>query len=216
MHQLSDLVQLMRPCASYNVFGIIIVLQSFLPVSSATTVLVVNHNKAFYLACIQQWFIFSHSWSSLSQSSCGTLALFPDHSQILSCKVGRFPNFLHSCKIKSGSGLGTRLVAPTIVLAMELELCTVKTFGLLQPCFGHLSCMPAECVTHYKLQRDVSYLHQSSREASSVRIFLQKAYSYLVTLLAFLPQPCNQGTPPGTDVQDQRNTNLTRNDISAF
>ena len=34
----------------------------------------------------------------------------------------------------------------------------------------------------------------------SMRIFLQKAYSYLVTLLAFLPQPCNQGTPPGADV----------------
>ena len=31
----------------------------------------------------------------------------------------------------------------------------------------------------------------------SIRIFLQKARSYLVTLLAFLPQPCNQGTPPG-------------------
>ena len=30
--------------------------------------------------------------------------------------------------------------------------CTVKTFGLLQPCFGHLSCMPVVCVTHYKLQ----------------------------------------------------------------
>jgi len=34
----------------------------------------------------------------------------------------------------------------------------------------------------------------------SMRIFLQKAYSYLVTLLAFLPQACNQGTPPGADV----------------
>ena len=51
-------------------------------------------------------------------------------------------------------------------------------------------------------------------KAPSIRIFLQKAYSYLVTLLAFLPQPCNQGTPPGADVQDQRNTDLTRNAIS--
>ena len=25
---------------------------------------------------------------------------------------------------------------------------TVKTFGLLQPYFGHLSCMPVVCVTH--------------------------------------------------------------------
>ena len=41
-----------------------------------------------------------------------------------------------------------------------------------------------------------------------------KAYSYLVTLLAFLPQPCNQGTPMGADVLDQRNTNLIRNAIS--
>jgi len=33
-----------------------------------------------------------------------------------------------------------------------------------------------------------------------MRIFLQKAYSYLATLLAFLPQPCKQDTPPGADV----------------
>ena len=46
------------------------------------------------------------------------------------------------------------------------------------------------------------------------RMFLQKAYSYLVTLLPFLPQPCNQGIPPGADVQDQRNTDLTRNALS--
>ena len=29
---------------------------------------------------------------------------------------------------------------------------TVKTFGLLQPYFGHLSCMPVVYVTRYKLQ----------------------------------------------------------------
>ena len=29
---------------------------------------------------------------------------------------------------------------------------TVKTFGLLQPYFGCLSCMPAVYVIHYKLQ----------------------------------------------------------------
>ena len=34
-----------------------------------------------------------------------SLALFPGHSQILFCS-----RFLHSCEIKSGSGLGTRLV----------------------------------------------------------------------------------------------------------
>ena len=38
---------------------------------------------------------------------------------------------------------------------------TVKTFGLLQPYFGHLSCMPVVCVTHYKLEKDASYLNQS-------------------------------------------------------
>ena len=30
---------------------------------------------------------------------------------------------------------------------------------------------------------------------------------YLVKLLAFLPWPCNQGTLPGEDVKNQRNTN---------
>ena len=29
---------------------------------------------------------------------------------------------------------------------------TVKTFGLLQPYYGHLSCMPVVYVTLYKLQ----------------------------------------------------------------
>ena len=42
-----------------------------------------------------------------------------------------------------------------------LPHCKFKTFGLLQPCFGHLSCMPVVCVTHYKLQRNASYLNQS-------------------------------------------------------
>ena len=30
---------------------------------------------------------------------------------------------------------------------------TVKTFWLLQPYFGHLSCMPDVCVTHYKTSK---------------------------------------------------------------
>ena len=42
------------------------------------------------------------------------------------------------------------------------ELYTVKTFWLLQPYFGHLSYMPVVCVTHYKLQRDASYLLKCS------------------------------------------------------
>ena len=33
----------------------------------------------------------------------------------------------------------------------SLSACTVKTFGLLQPYFDHLSCMPVVYVTRYKL-----------------------------------------------------------------
>ena len=80
----------------------------------------------------------------------------------------------------------------------------VKVFGLLQPYFGHLGCMPVVCMTHYKTSKEcflfVSKLECSWEASLSIRIFLQKAYSYLVTLLAFLAQPCNQGTPPGADV----------------
>ena len=87
---------------------------------------------------------------------------------------------------------------------VPLVYITVKTFGLLQPYFGHLSCMLAVYMTHYNTSKRC-FLFESklkcSQEASpSVRIFLQKAYSYLVTLLAFLSQQCNHGTPPGTDV----------------
>ena len=53
---------------------------------------------------------------------------------------------------------------------------TVKTFGLLQPYFGHLSCMPVVCVTYYKTPKEC-FLYESklkcSQEASlSKRIFL--------------------------------------------
>jgi len=46
--------------------------------------------------------------------------------------------------------------------------------------FGHLSYMPVVCLTHYKLQRDASYLNQSLsvRASSSVSIFLQKSCSW--------------------------------------
>ena len=42
-------------------------------------------------------------------------------------------------------------------------LLTVKTLGLLQPYFGHLSCMPVVYVTCYTLQtsKDASNLSQS-------------------------------------------------------
>ena len=96
------------------------------------------------------------------------------------------------------------------------SLYTVKTLWLLQPYFGHLSCMPDVCVTHYKTSEGCFLFESKLKKLLShiYRIFLQKAYSYLVTLLPFLLQPCNQGTPPGADVQDQRNTDLTRNAIS--
>ena len=78
--------------------------------------------------------------------------------------------------------------------------------------------MLAVCMTRYNTSKGCfpfeSKLKCSLEASPSVRIFLQKAYSYLVTLLAFLPQPCNQGTPPGADVQDQRSTNVTRNAVS--
>ena len=34
-----------------------------------------------------------------------------------------------------------------------IRLYTVKKFGLLQPYFGHLSCIPVVCVTHYKTSK---------------------------------------------------------------
>ena len=63
------------------------------------------------------------------------------------------------------------MASETVVVSKEMDRththfswlphCKFKTFGLLQPCFGHLSCMPVVCVTHYKLQRNASYLNQS-------------------------------------------------------
>ena len=38
---------------------------------------------------------------------------------------------------------------------------TVKTFGLLQPYFGHLSCMPVVYVTCCKTSKDASNQNQS-------------------------------------------------------
>ena len=62
------------------------------------------------------------SRSCIYKNSCFILASFPGHSQILSVekiwlifftaiyKLKSGPIFLHSCKLKSGSSLGTRLV----------------------------------------------------------------------------------------------------------
>ena len=46
----------------------------------------------------------------------------------------------------------------------------------------------------------VTFVFAVGEASLSTRIFLQKTHSYLVTLLAFLPQLCNQGIPTGTDV----------------
>ena len=57
---------------------------------------------------------------------------------------------------------------------------TVKTFGLLQPYFGCLSCMPVVYVIHYKLQGrlPISFWIKDSWEASHVKLVsFQKAYS---------------------------------------
>ena len=54
------------------------------------------------------------------------LASFPGHSQILSHSCGEKSHFLHSCEIKSVSGLGTRLCknckSPNKSLGAGLEL----------------------------------------------------------------------------------------------
>ena len=65
------------------------------------------------------------------------------------------------------------------------------------------------CCVHDTLQtsEDASNLNQSLRVIEKLLPQLRSSYRkpiatvYLVTLLAFLPQPCRQpGTPPGTDV----------------
>ena len=62
------------------------------------------------------------------------LASFTGHSQILSRSCGENPSFLHSCEIKSGSGLGTRLLwtdnEPTSML-LELFDCPRTSFWTL-------------------------------------------------------------------------------------
>ena len=92
---------------------------------------------------------------------------------------------------------------------------TVKTFGLLQPYFGHLSCMPVVCVTHYKLQKEASYLNQSLSVVEkpllnedlltesfihcsiSIISFSEDLFGYTPGISTTTMQP---GTPPGADV----------------
>ena len=44
---------------------------------------------------------------------------------------------------------------PTNLREVFANSCTVKTFGLLQPYYGHLSCIPVVYVTSYKLQANL-------------------------------------------------------------
>ena len=68
------------------------------------------------------------------------------------------------------SFLGVGSSCWTLPVSLRLRDClggagsryTVKTFGLLQPYFGCLSCMPDVCVTHYR----VGYQSHSESECS--------------------------------------------------
>ena len=58
-------------------------------------------HSTFHLVLVSVWFL--HLWVLVGISS-------PGHSQSLSCSCGEKTGFLHSCKIKSGSGLGMMLI----------------------------------------------------------------------------------------------------------
>ena len=77
---------------------------------------------------------------------------------------------------------------------------TVKTFVLLQPYFGHLSCMPVVCVTHYKTSKGC-FLFESKVEKLFPQLgFLTESlwlFGYTPDISITTMQP---GTPPGTDV----------------
>ena len=57
----------------------------------------------------------------------------------------------------------------------------VKTFGLLQPYFGHLSCMPVVYVTHYKTSKECFlffFLSVVEKLLSQLESSNRKAYRY--------------------------------------
>ena len=70
------------------------------------------------------------------------------------------------------------------------------------------------CCVHGTLQasRDASHLIESLSVVETLLLFVNLGLFAeslaMATFLAFLPLPCNQGTPPGVD---QRTPNLTRN-----
>ena len=65
--------------------------------------------------------------SAISVESRGLpLASFLGHSQILSCSCEEKPIFLHSCKVKSRRGLGTRLDLFCIATILKLRAATTE------------------------------------------------------------------------------------------
>ena len=55
--------------------------------------------------------------------------------------------------------------SPFFLYELVTKSYTVKTFWLLQPYFGHLSCMPDVCVTHYKTSKGC-FLFESKLKCS--------------------------------------------------
>ena len=92
---------------------------------------------------------------------------------------------LHACCVCDTSGEATSLILNQSVVEKLLPSLNFK----------HWSVACLLCAWH-----DTKECFLLIKASPSMRIFLQKAYRYLVTLLAFLPQSCNQGTPPGADV----------------
>ena len=84
------------------------------------------------------------------------------------------------------------------MFATMVAIYTVKTLGLLQAYFCMDGCLSIS-VAYYT--RNVTKQFFS--------FFVLK--TYLATFLPLLLYSCNQGTPPGADVYDQRTPNFTRN-----
>ena len=54
---------------------------------------------------------------------------------------------------------------PVYCINLSMSCNTVKTFVLLQTYYGHLSCMPVVCVTHYKTSKGC-FLFESKLKCS--------------------------------------------------
>ena len=66
----------------------------------------------------------------------------------------------------------------------------MKTFGLLQPYFGHLSCMPVVYVTRYKLQGMLPIcLSVVEKLLLFEDLLAESLYSYSAAFVAFIAFP---------------------------